>query len=279
MQKLLKKLLAASIGTYINGLAFVSPRTAARKAFRVFSKPRQGKIGPHHQEFLDSNLEPKIEIEGISIQPYKWHGEGKTIVLVHGWESHSHRWKEMILRLQQEDYNIVAFDAPGHGYSGGKYLYVPLYNRILNEITRIYKPSYIIGHSIGAMTVLFNQSQVEQTDVEKLVILGPPDQLQSILDQYRDILGLNSRAVKALENFFLQRFNFKTEEFSSSAFAKNIHTPTLLIHDVEDRITPVTGSRAIHEVLKNSEYIETQGLNHSLYDREVNEKIINYLSK
>ena len=279
MQKLFKKLFIGSLGFYINSLAYLSPRKAARKAFRVFSKPRQGRIGPHHQDFLDSNLEPKIEIEGLTIQPYKWAGTGKTIVLVHGWESHSHRWKEMIIRLQKENYNIIAFDAPAHGYSSGKYLYVPIYSKVLDQVIAIYKPSFLIGHSMGGMTVLYNQAQDSARSMEKLVILGSPDRLESLVDQYRAILGLNKKAIEALEIFFMRRFNFRTKDFSSSAFAKKIQTPTLLIHDKEDTITPVTGSQAIHKALKNSEYIETQGLNHSLYDKQVNEKIITFLSK
>jgi len=279
MQKLFKKLFIGSLSFYINSLAFISPRAAARKAFRVFSKPRQGKIGPHHQDFLDSNLEPKIEIEDITIQPYKWSGNGKTIVLVHGWESHSHRWKEMILRLQKENYNIIAFDAPAHGYSSGKYLYVPIYSKVLDEVIALYNPAFLIGHSMGGMTVLFNQAQTSAKEMERLVILGAPDKLDSLVDQYRAILGLNQKAIDALEDFFKRRFNFRTKDFSSSAFAKKIQTPTLLIHDKEDTITPVTGSQAIHKALKNSVYLETEGLNHSLYDKEVNEKIINFLSK
>ena len=279
MQKLFKKLLVGSLGFYINTLAYLSPRASARKAFRVFSKPRQGKIGPHHQDFLDSNLEPKLKVADLSIQPYRWKGTGKTIVLVHGWESHSHRWKEMIFRLQKENYNIIAFDAPAHGYSDGKYLYVPIYSKVLDQVIDIYQPAFLIGHSMGGMTVLYNQAQDSGTRMEKLVILGAPDKLESLVDQYRAILGLNQKAIDALEAFFKRRFNFKTKDFSSSAFAKKIQTPTLLIHDKEDTITPASGSRAIHKALKNSEYIETEGLNHSLYDREVNEKIITFLSK
>lgn len=279
MNKLIKKVLPKALGAYINLLALVNPKASAKKAFQVFSKPRQGKIGPHHEDFLNPVLQPKIETEGLSIQPYRWEGTGKTILLVHGWESHSHRWKEMVLRLQKEQYNIIAFDAPGHGYSSGEYLYVPLYNNVLNTMLQTYKPHFIIGHSIGAMTVLYNQSQTANYKASKLVILGPPDRLESILFDYKKILTLSDRSLAALDEFFMTHFNFKSAEFSSSAFAKNIRVPTLLVHDKDDKITPVTGSRAIYAALKDSKYIETEGLNHSLYDAEVNEKIIAFLSE
>ena len=277
MNKLVKKILPKAIGSYINALAILSPKASAKKAFKVFSKPRRGRIGPHHEGFLKPNLEPQVTVEEHTIQPYRWPGTGKTIVLVHGWESHTHRWKDMILRFQEEDYNIIAFDAPAHGYSSGKYFYVPLYHKALNVILNTYQPDYLIGHSMGGMTVLYNQSQTDTFKTEKLVILGAPDKLESILKDYQKLLGLNNRALKALDAFFLKRFNFKTAEFSSSAFAKKIHVPTLVIHDKDDTITPASGSHAIHSGLKKSEFIETKGLNHSLYDIEVNEKIVNFL--
>lgn len=279
MNKFFMKMLPKILGNYVNALAIISPKAAAHKAFKIFSKPRRGRIGPHHEGFLKPNLEPVIAIENLSIQPYKWPGTGKTVMLVHGWESHTHRWKEMIERLRKENYNIIAFDAPGHGYSSGEYLYVPLYNEALNVILNNYKPNYMIGHSIGAMTVLFNQSQKNTFKPEKLVILGAPDRLESILDDYQKILNLKPRVMKALERYFQKRFKFKTADFSSSVFAKNIETPALIIHDKGDTITPVSGSRSIHATYKNSEFIETEGLNHSLYDSKVNDQIIDFLKR
>ena len=48
MNKLVKKILPKAIGFYINALALVNPKASARKAFKVFSKPRRGRIGAHH---------------------------------------------------------------------------------------------------------------------------------------------------------------------------------------------------------------------------------------
>lgn len=277
MNKLVKKILPKAIGFYINALALVNPKASARKAFKVFSKPRRGRIGAHHEEFLNPNLEPVVAVEDLKIQPYKWSGSGKTVLLVHGWESHSHRWKEMIFRLQKEDYTIIAFDAPAHGYSSGKYFYVPLYHQTLDKMLEIYRPDYLIGHSMGGMTVLYNQSQESSIKTEKLVILGAPDKLESILKDYQKILGLNARALQTLDRFFQNTFDFKTRDFSSSVFATKIKVPTMVIHDKEDPITPFSGSQTIHKALQKSQFIETEGLNHSLYDTDVNEKIITFL--
>ncbi|MFI8379356.1 alpha/beta hydrolase [Leeuwenhoekiella sp. NPDC079379] len=279
MNKLFMRMLPKILGNYVNTLALVSPQAAAKKAFKIFSKPRRGKIGPHHEGFLKPNLEPALQIDELSIQPYKWPGGEKTILLVHGWESHTHRWKEMIVRLKSENYTIIAFDAPAHGYSTGKYLYVPIYDEVLSVILDKYQPDYMIGHSIGGMTVLFNQSQKATFKPKKLVVLGAPDRLESILIDYQKILNLSDRVMNALENYFLKRFNFKTTDFSSSVFAKNIETPALIIHDKDDTITPVSGSKSIHATYKNSEYIETKGLNHSLYDSKVNDQIVDFLKR
>ena len=68
MNKYLVKMLPKILGNYVNTLAIISPQAAAKKAFKIFSKPRRGKIGPHHEGFLKPNLEPAIEINNLKIQ-------------------------------------------------------------------------------------------------------------------------------------------------------------------------------------------------------------------
>ena len=52
---------------------------------------------------------------------YRWLGKKETILLAHGWESNSFRWKDLIVKLDTAlDYNVIALDAPAHGRSSGE---------------------------------------------------------------------------------------------------------------------------------------------------------------
>ena len=279
MRESLKRLLPKAIGNYINLLAWVAPRAAARKAFAVFSKPRRGKVGDHHTPFLDPACKDRFTLGNITIQTYHWPGKGRRVLLVHGWESHTHRFKAMVERLMTSGYDIYAFDAPAHGYSTGNRLYVPIYEEALRMVSKKYRPTYIIAHSIGAMTAIYNQYKNPSGDVEKMVILGAPDKLEDILDDYQKIIGLSQRGMKVLNNYFIRRFGFDKKDFSSSAFAKAIKLPALIIHDKGDRITRPGGSKNIYGNWKDARLILTEGLDHSLYGEGVNDMIIDFLKE
>ncbi|WP_051907779.1 alpha/beta hydrolase [Flavimarina sp. Hel_I_48] len=277
MRSSFKKIIAKLLGGYINLLAYIAPDKAAGKVFSLFSTPRQGKIRTHHTDFLNPARHERIPFKNMELQVYIWPGEGETVLLVHGWESNTHRYKMLIKELQQKNYRIIAFDAPGHGYSEGFSLYVPLYDEAMQLIKEKYEPTYIVGHSIGAMTAIHNQSKHPDTHVKRMVILGAPDKLEDMLADSEKLLGLSNRTTQVMDAYFKKRFGFIKKEFSSAALAKKIQIPGLIIHDKDDSITPSYGSKAIHNNWPKSTLVYTTGLNHSLYGEAVDKVILKFL--
>ena len=252
---------------------------AARKAFLIFCTPRGGRIKDFQKELLDPAKDKTFQLNpSTTIQSYHWPGSGPTVLLIHGWESNSHRWWKLIDELKEAQYNIVAFDAPAHGNSSGKILNVPLYTAGLDMISQHYKPSIHIGHSIGGLTNVYHYYKHQPAHVQKLVILGAASELTEIMKDYQSILGMQNRVMSGLNELVQERFGFSIREFSGYAFAKAISIPGLIIHDKLDKITPVAASRGIHKNWKNSTYIETTGLGHSLYQDKVRKEILNYIS-
>lgn len=278
MKRLLSKIAVKAIGWYINVLALFSKQAAAAKAFLIFCHPRAGKITPEQAAYLHTaRLETLLGPKGKKIQLYHWSGDGPTVLLLHGWESNSYRWFRLIDDLKQKGYNIIAFDAPAHGATEGKIFNVPKYAAYLELVTKRYQPAFHIGHSVGGLTVLFHYFIYKPTHLKKIVILGPPSELSEIMIDYKHILGLSSRVMKALEQLVKREFGFSFTAFSGAAFAKAITIPGLIIHDKYDEITPVSASRAIHKNWPKSHYIETEGLGHSLYQDKVRKHILDFI--
>ncbi len=278
MKKFLLKLLPKAIGIQINAISLWSKKAAAQKAFLVFCTPRGGQIKAHQQEALNIAKDQQIEIEkNVTIQTYRWVGTGPTILLIHGWESNTHRWFKLIEVLQENNYNIIAFDAPAHGNSTGKILNVPLYANCVQAVSQLYTPSVHIGHSIGGLTTIYHYYKYHPEHIKKLVILGAPSQLSVIMKDYQRLLGMKNAVMTGLNNLVKERFGFSIDQFSGFAFAKAITIPGLIIHDKYDQITPVESSRGVHENWKNSTYIETSGLGHSLYQDKVNTQILKFI--
>jgi pimeloyl-ACP methyl ester carboxylesterase len=279
LKKLFQKILPRVIGAQINVLALWNKEAAAKKAFLIFSLPRKGRTLPEQQEYLNTAQQEQISIDDkVTIHTYHWKGNGKTVLLIHGWESNAHRWWKLIDELRKKEYNIIAFDAPGHGNSKGKIFNVPLYTKCLEAITQHYKPEIHIGHSVGGLTNIYHFYKHAPAHIHKMVVLGAPSELHEIMSDYQKILGMTNHVMRALDEYINERFGFSIDAFSGSAFAKAITVPGLIIHDKLDVIAPVTASRAFHKNWEKSSYIETEGFGHSLYQDEVRKAIIDFIA-
>lgn len=275
----LKTLLAKAYGKWFNLVAFFSPDRAARLAFATFAKVRKGRVKPVQQPFLDEarySLEP---VAGHQIQTYQWEGPGPRVLLIHGWESNTFRWRKLIHLLREEGYHVIAFDAPAHGYSTGKILHVPLYTECVEHMVQSFNPKYIIGHSVGGMTALYHAHRHPGESVEKIVTIGSPAEFEEIVRGYQHMLGFNNRVLKAFDALVFEEFGYHIHEFATPNFVQDNPKKGLLLHDRLDRIAPFHASEKVHNAWKDSVLVPTEGLGHSMHQDDVNRQILDFLKK
>jgi len=276
---LLQKIIPKLYGLYFTIFVWFLPKKIACQAFEVFCTVRKGKVLPNQKQFLDDAKLDVINVAGHSIQLYGWPGNKETVLLVHGWESNTWRWHKLIEKLQKANYNIIAFDAPAHGYSTGKLWYAPLYAEALQAIILKYQPKTVVGHSVGGMTILYNENKNPNVFIEKIVTVGSPSEFHEILTHYKNLLGFSNKVMTALEDYIYSRFGFTPKEFSSSKFVLTNSKKGLLFHDRLDKITPYHASVDVHKHWKGSELVSTEGFGHSMHQNEVNDKIIAFLEE
>lgn len=277
MKKLLNKYIPLCYGLYFNTLAIFSKKKAAKKAFELFCTPRKGRVLPQQKDFLDAAKVEKIEADGVHFQTYHWPGNKDTVLLLHGWESNSFRWRNLITFLKKEQFNIIAVDAPAHGYSTSKTFTAPLYVKGIKPAVEEYKPRHIIAHSIGGMSALYFHHKYPNASVEKIVTLGSPSDFSIIVKGYQDFLALNKKVMNAMDEHFFKLFGFRMNEFSTSRFSEKFDIDGLLIHDELDKVAPVNGSEKVHANWANSILFKTKGLGHSLHQDEVSTQIVDFL--
>lgn len=277
MKKTLKKIMPLAYGQYYNVYTLLAPKKAADSAFRLFCTVRKGRVQPQQADYLDGAKLEVEEVAGHQVQSYHWPGNKETVLLVHGWESNTFRWRNLIKKLREADFNIIAFDAPSHGYSTGKHLYVPLYEEAVNHMVLKYNPKHLIGHSVGGMTIIYNQYKNPNPVVEKMVTIGSPSEFHEIMSHFQNILKFNDRVMKHLDAYILDRFGFRIDEFSTSKFAQSLSKKGLLFHDRQDTITPYHASVAVNKNWQDSTLVSTEGLGHSMHQDDVNDQIITFL--
>jgi pimeloyl-ACP methyl ester carboxylesterase len=273
----MKKLLTKTIGASLNTLAHIAPAKTARLGFELFCRPMRLRINSKQKAFFETAKQDVFAYEGTNIQTYQWGNGDKKILLLHGWQSHSYRWKSYI-ELFKDEYSVYAIDAPGHGLSGGKLLNVPLYSEVIEkQIGRIGHLDTIITHSLGAFSTLYTLYRNPDLQINKIITLASPGEAQEFFDFFRSTLNLSKKSTHLVTQYFEKTFQKTPDFFSAPAFASTVKIPGLIIHDESDPETPFHHAERIHKAWKNSKLIKTRGYGHNLRSPEVLKEVVKFV--
>lgn len=278
MQKLLTFLISKTLGLYINILSYIYPKKASWLAYKFFSHPRDGRLIkealPDILKVADAEM---ITHNDFLFQTYTWKGNDKKVLLMHGWESNASRWEQLIGYLKKSGCTIIAIDAPAHGLSSGAEFSMPRYAEFVNVAVQQFKPDYLIGHSLGGATALYFQSHYQNEYIKKMVVLGAPCELDTLLKNYAGMLSLNSNVFQLLERHFFEHYKIRTHEFSGTVFASKIKVKGLIAHDIHDTVVSFKEARKIAAAWPDAKFITTKGLGHSMHGDALYSSVYEFL--
>ena len=275
----MKTLLPKLIGALINVIGVFNTAYASKLALDLFSKPRNGQLTPHANSFLDTaTAKSTLYYNQLPIQTYHWEGSKETVLLAHGWESNSARWRHKIQKLHKEGYNIIALDGPAHGGSGSDTFNAILYSEFINVVSEKFKPTTFIGHSVGGMALVIFLHKNDYSHAKKIVLLGAPSAFTGIMKRYTDMMGYSQTIYKGIDKQIEFKFGNPPSYFSTADFIKNIDTKGLVIHDKNDSVIPFQDALDIAAQFKTAKLVSTEGLGHSLKGNFVSDKLITFLS-
>jgi predicted alpha/beta hydrolase family esterase len=256
----------------------VHPKKALQLSYDLFTNPRIGQLSKETlPKILQNTIKETFKHNEDHFQTYTWKGNETKILLVHGWESNSARWEKTLPHLQKSGSTIIAIDAPAHGQSSGKEFNVPRYAEFINKAVEKYKPSIIIGHSIGGAACVYHQYLYPETSIQKMVILGAPSDLKTLIQNYINMLSLNKKMFSLLEKRYLENFKIKLEDFSGGKFAKHIQIEGIVAHDTTDTIVNYKEGEKIANGWEKGKFITTQDLGHSMHDDTLYQEIYQFL--
>lgn len=278
MKKIQYFIITKLVGLYINLVSLFHPEKAKHIAYNIFSQPRKGKIkNGKLPKTLQSAEQETLTYDGENFQVYTWQGSEEIILLLHGWESNASRWKKLLQHLKPLGKTIIAIDAPAHGQSTGKEFNAPRYAEFIHVLLQKYQPKTLIGHSIGGAAIAFYLNKYPNDHIDKIVLLGAPSSFKKISDNFINLLSLNKKVQKRLEQYYHEKFNIHINDFAGHLFAKNFTQKAIIAHDADDSVIKVEEGRQYAAAWKNAIYIETQGLGHSMHDKALYQQIAEFV--
>jgi len=268
------------MGWSLNALSYVAPGFTGRYGFLLFCFPFRVPLSTRQREFLNTGVSSSFDHNGIKIQAYQWGTGPVKILLLHGWQSHTYRWKKYIESIDLKQYTVHAFDAPGHGLSGGRLLHVPLYAEVISRFMNMIGPvESIISHSLGSLSAFYCFHIGYPVQTNTLIALAPPGEVKEFFQFFRRSLSLSTRAINLIGRDFEERFGKSPSSFSAPIFAAAVTVPGLIVHDEDDEEAPVSHARRIHSAWRNSRCLITKGLGHNLRSEEVVKDVVRFVKE
>ena len=255
------------------------PQHAVALAYRLFSKPRRGRLSPERLPyFLQKAQTQKITIQSHEIQTYLWPGNETRILLIHGWESNAARWSKLFRKLSKTGATIMAIDAPGHGQSNGHEFTMLLYADIIHQVAQSFQPTILMGHSIGgsACVYSYHNFQASYPQLQKMVVLGAPSEIKLLIDEYVRMLSMNKRMARLLNEFFTTKYRIHIPEFTTAHFEKTFALQGLIAHDSTDPVVPYVEGKKLAQAWTKAQFITTENLGHSMHDEYLYEQITTF---
>ena len=278
--KLKKKLAVAYLKISFRILSILSKKKAAEKAFDLFRTPqRRAKKQPsaifNEAKILEFNL------EGISIHGYRWNKNPvKKILIIHGFESSIVNFEHYIRPLINKGYEVLAFDAPAHGRSGGKMISAPLFAKMISTIYQNYGPvQSFMAHSFGGLALSLALENIDHNENYRVVLIAPATETKTAIDQFFEFLKLDGKVRKEFDKLIAELGGYPAEWYSVYRAVKNLRAQILWLHDEDDPQTPISDALKVkEEKLPNVTFIITKGLGHRrIYrDQKVMQEIINF---
>lgn len=267
--------------TKLKLLAAVSKKKAAAKAFDLFCTPQfrnKKKLPP----IFESGEKLQFEMEGIIIKGWRFnHPADRKAMIIHGYESSGINFEKYIKPLIKKGYEVLVFDGPAHGKSGGKKITAPLYKRTIQEVIKRYGPvqSYM-AHSFGGLAVCLALEEISHTEDYRLALIAPATETVTAIDGFFKFLDLDPSLRPAFENIIIKTGGVSSDWYSISRSMKHIRARVRWFHDEEDTITPLRDALKLKgENYPNIEFVITRGLGHRrIYrDNKVMRSVVEFL--
>jgi len=251
-----------------------------RLARSLFSSTFRSRESDEETLLLGGAGRSTLDYEGTDVAVYEW-GEGeRSVLLMHGWNGHTGSLRSFVQPLLDSGVRVLAFDAPGHGRSGGK-------RTNLLEIADIARGlaadaggiDAVVGHSFGGMCAVYAAGT--GLAAGKLVCIGSPAEMNFLLDSFAASMHLPDAVKSRLRGIIEDHFGDDVwRRLSADVVARELACEGLVVHDRADPVVPWAQGKLLADAWPGARMVTTEGLGHTrlLHDDGVIGMIVEFVA-
>jgi pimeloyl-ACP methyl ester carboxylesterase len=259
-------------------LAAVAPERAERDAADLFRKPTGSRLAG--EPFVPCYAGKRFSVETSTGVVAAWQfgeGQGPTVLVAHGWNGASAQLFRLIARLVRGGFEVVAFDQPAHGLSGGARTDVADMADALRSVAFRVRPVHaVVAHSLGATAAAL--AIARGAAIPRAVLIAPPVELPYFARGFARRLGLPpARAEGMLRK--LEEVMGPVEALDLRRLGPDQSAALLVLHDFADREVPFAHGEALASAWPGARLRSLQNLGHRRMLREpsVLDEIVDFL--
>jgi pimeloyl-ACP methyl ester carboxylesterase len=259
-----------AIRRFFRGLSVVAPGAASALAGALFRTPHRHRHDEAEQAALRRGERLDLRLDGKRLAVWRWNN-GPAVLLVHGWGSRGARLSSFIEPLGRAGFSTIAFDAPGHGDSGGRLSSLPQFIAAIETVVeRLGAPVGIVAHSMGsaASSIAMKRGLAPRA----AVFVAPAADPTAWTGRFASVVGVSDEVIGRMTRSFERKFGYRWTDFNvPRVAAPHMTAPLLVFHDEEDPEVPMSDGEAIVRQWPGAQLVTTRGLGHKriVHDADV----------
>ena len=239
----------------------VAPGMTLNLIVKTFFSPPGYKVSEHDKAMLAAAKPFHLTINRKKVAGWVW-GEGPAVIMVHGWGGSGLQFSSFIEPLVNAGYSVVAYDNPAHGQSeGGSTNYFEFVETIGKIYEQIGDVVGVVSHSMGSGAAMNLQRKVGKE--LRLVFVSPLYNLMDVLVEFVDRSGLYKVIFFTIIEKLERQFNRRLIEIVPASLVGLMRWEALIIHDQNDRVTPMREAELLERNWERARLVKTSGLGHN----------------
>jgi pimeloyl-ACP methyl ester carboxylesterase len=188
-------------------------------------------------------------------------GEGRPVLLVHGWEGQPADQTAFANALRNRGQAIAWVELPAHGQSTIAWTSVPHAASALARLGETLGPVRgVIAHSVGGALATLALGQGLRAD--RVVLIGAPAEYRDYARAFALQAGLDAEGTAAMSHVLREQYGIDVDRVSTPAAARGLAAAALVIHSRDDAVVPFRDAERITAAWPGAVLHAVDGLGH-----------------